>query len=138
MDGPPMQRRIWKVPVEGGEPIAADLLLVAVFPTNDFSNETLEANRRRAHGEPEPPAAGFPRELYVWQAWLGRVEAKLQRLFTKESPAGEGDGWKDNIEALGRIGDPVARRVENAAERDAAQTRPLLPQRRRRSSGARA
>jgi len=81
-----------------------DLVLVAVFPANDFSNETLEANLRRARGEPEPPAPRFPRSLYVYQAWGGKIEAKLASLLSGKAPAkGEGTGWQDNTAALARI-----------------------------------
>ncbi|HYD58218.1 MAG TPA: SGNH/GDSL hydrolase family protein [Burkholderiales bacterium] len=91
--------------------LGPDLVLVSVFPTNDFSNETLEANYRRARGEPEPPKPAFPRSLHVWQAWLGRVEAKVASLFQGEVRPAKGDsGWADNIAALGRIAEAARER----------------------------
>jgi lysophospholipase L1-like esterase len=86
-----------------------DMVLVAVFPANDFNNETLAGNIRRARGEPEPPAATFPRNLYVWQAWLGKVETKVVGIFKKPSGKPTRDSvapdWQENIDALGRIAD---------------------------------
>ena len=91
-----------------------DLVLVALFPTNDFSNETLEENFRRARGEPEPPPPAWHKRLYVYQAWLGRAEARVRSLLRgfNEVELGEkhkagGDpmvaDWDENISALQRI-----------------------------------
>ena len=77
-----------------------DLLIVAVFPTNDFSNEGMEGNLRRARGDPAPPPPAFPRNLHIWRAWLGRVAAKLS---PEPKPASTDTGWEDNIAALERI-----------------------------------
>lgn len=91
-----------------------DLVLVALFPTNDFSNETLEENLRRARGEPEPAAPAWHKQLYVYQAWLGRAEARLRSLLLgfdemklRDQRQAGGDpmvaDWDENISALQRI-----------------------------------
>jgi lysophospholipase L1-like esterase len=93
-----------------------DMVLVAVFPANDFNNETLAGNIRRARGEPEPAPPAFPRSLYVWRAWLGKVETKVVGLWNayaagpESASAGAGRyvdpqlvDWDENIAALERI-----------------------------------
>lgn len=89
-----------------------DLVVVAVFPANDFSNETLEGNARRARGEPEPAPPGLPRSLYVYRAWGSKIEAKVRSAFAKETQTQkERDaGWEDNIGALARIAETTKAR----------------------------
>jgi hypothetical protein len=92
-----------------------DLIVVAVFPTNDFMNDTLEDNYRRAHGgAPVPQRSGGFKSLYAYQAYLGRAETKLRSLAAQAlhrgGPAAAGPdpmvaAWDENIAALGRIGE---------------------------------
>jgi hypothetical protein len=42
-----------------------DLIVVALFPTNDFMDDTLDDNRRRAFGGAPPPDPGWFEDLYV-------------------------------------------------------------------------
>jgi lysophospholipase L1-like esterase len=96
---------------EVGLRLQPDMILVALFPDNDFSLENYEANYRVARGlEPERPDEPWYRELYVWRAWLGRIEARLKRLL-EPPPAAAPDakGWAANAAALGEIG-AIARR----------------------------
>ncbi|HEX2198848.1 MAG TPA: SGNH/GDSL hydrolase family protein [Burkholderiales bacterium] len=94
---------------EVGLRLAPDLLLVALFPDNDFSMATYEENFRVASGEPqsEPP---WHQRLYVYRAYLGRLEARIRGLFAKEKPAAKDNaGWNENAAALQAIAD-IARR----------------------------
>ncbi|HEX6267273.1 MAG TPA: SGNH/GDSL hydrolase family protein [Burkholderiales bacterium] len=95
---------------EVGLRLAPDLLLVGLFPDNDFSMATYEENLRVASGEPqaEPP---WHQRLYVYRAYLGRLEARVTSLFSgKAKPAkAHSSGWDENAAALRAIAD-IARR----------------------------
>ncbi len=94
---------------EVGLRLAPDLLLVALFPDNDFSMATYEENFRVASGEPqaEPP---WHQRLYVYRAYLGRLEARARGWFAKEKPArNDRSGWDKNAAALQAIAE-IARR----------------------------
>jgi hypothetical protein len=82
-----------------------DLLLVALFPDNDFSMATYELNYRVASGrEPAQPQLAWYEELYVYRAWLGRVHARLKKLVAgEEKAADDGRGWRENAAALQAI-----------------------------------
>jgi len=93
-----------------------DMVLVGVFPDNDFDNGTYEANFRAASGRPDPDPAWYE-ELYVHRAYLGRIGARLKKMLASgaaeggpsESTVRGGEGWEDNVAALRRIAD-IARR----------------------------
>ena len=91
-----------------------DLIVVALFPTNDFMDDTLDDNRRRAFGGAPLPDPGWFQDLYVYRAYLGRAEAKAQSLLAQLRSRAAGSGpapdpmvaaWDENIGALQRIAD---------------------------------
>ena len=97
-------------------PLDPDMVVVALFPTNDFSNETYADNRERALGAPPPPAPPWHEQLYVYQAYLGRVEARVRGWL---APAGAAKGpaqdpalaaWGENIAALDELAQEVRAR----------------------------
>ena len=87
---------------EVGLRLQPDLVLVALFPDNDFSLDTYRANYRVASGQETEAAEPWYRELYVWRAWLGRVEVRLRRHFQEEKSS-EPAGWEENARALAQI-----------------------------------
>ena len=96
-----------------------DLVLVAVFPTNDFMNDTLEGNRKRAFGAPPPAGPVGFHKLYVYQAYLGRAEAKAKSLLAQALARAKGgpgvpdpmvEAWDENVAALARIADTLRQR----------------------------
>lgn len=97
---------------EVGLALAPDLLLVALFPDNDFSMATYNENFRVASGEPQA-ALPWHEELYVYRAYLGRLAARLESLFRRKADPGAVDraGWERNAAALQAIAD-IARREE--------------------------
>lgn len=80
-----------------------DLILVAVFPDNDFTNETLDENHRRALGEPAP-AAHWYEGLYIYRAYGSRAESWLKKFSRAKNKESKGDpktaAWNENTEAL--------------------------------------
>ena len=77
-----------------------DLVLVALYPENDFSMETYEENLRLASGD---TAADVPwvQRLYVYRAYLGKVVSRFAR---KDAPkSASSKGWDENIGALRSI-----------------------------------
>jgi hypothetical protein len=101
---------------EVGLSLQPDMVLIGLFPDNDFSNATYDLNFRVASGEaPARPPQPWYAELYVYRAYLGRVQARLQRMLSGKAPraaaAGEEtpDGWNMNVAALQAISD-IARR----------------------------
>jgi hypothetical protein len=90
-----------------------DMLLVALFPDNDFSMDTYDTNYRVASGqEPAQPQLAWHKRLYVYRAYLGRVETRVRQLFAAGRAQGESDsraGWVANVAALQTIAD-IARR----------------------------
>lgn len=93
---------------EIGLKLAPDLVLVALFPDNDFSLDTYQANFRVASGKEIEAHDPWYHRLYVWRAWLGRVEARLKRMF-QEDRKGDSAGWEANAAALREIAE-IARR----------------------------
>jgi lysophospholipase L1-like esterase len=93
---------------EVGLGLEPDLVLVALYPENDFSMDTYDENFRIASGR-DPAGADSPwhQKLYVYRAYLGRVEARLRKLFQGEAKAaaapGSDLGWRENAAALGAI-----------------------------------
>lgn len=89
------------------------MLLVALFPDNDFSMETYDLNYRVASGQaPVQPPLPWYEELYVYRAYLGRIRARLDRMLFGEAnreAADGGRGWRENVAALRAIAQ-VARR----------------------------
>ena len=89
---------------EVGLALEPDLLLVALFPDNDFEMLTYEENRAVAEGRRAPPQpAAWPWSLYAYQAYGTRVEGKLRRLLGDVSVKEDPRGWTDNAHALRRI-----------------------------------
>jgi lysophospholipase L1-like esterase len=90
-------------------PLDPDLVLLGMFPDNDFTNETYDLNYRVASGqEPASPPQPWYERLYVSRAYLGKVEARIRRLLQPSGkPAsgasGQTDAWDDNIAALQTI-----------------------------------
>lgn len=90
---------------EVGLRLEPDLVLVALFPVNDFEMDTYRNNQRVAEGHPPPPH--WQESLYVYRAYLHRVENvahKLANRLVPHKPAtGPDEGWEANIAALKRI-----------------------------------
>jgi len=88
---------------EVGLGLEPDMVVVALYPANDFSLDTYEENFRVASGldaaEPEQP---WHKTLYVYRAYLSRLE----RFFAPkaEKPDRSKDGWDQNVAALRAIG----------------------------------
>jgi len=78
-----------------------DMVLVALYPENDFSMETYEENLRIASGDSDAADVPWVQSLYTYRAYLGKVVNRFSR---KEAPKAEQNtGWDDNIGALGAI-----------------------------------
>lgn len=95
---------------EVGLGLDPDHLVVALFPSNDFTLEAYEDNARVAAGERAPPAERRPtlrERSYAYRAWGERIEARLARLARgAPPPAGPGPherGWAENWRALESI-----------------------------------
>jgi hypothetical protein len=97
---------------EIGLALQPDMVLVSMFPVNDFELDTYKGNYRSALGLPPAPPRWYE-QLYVHQAYLSRVEAALGRLLqgSKAAPAGADDelGWQRNTAALHEIAKIAAR-----------------------------
>lgn len=104
-----------------------DLILVAVFPFNDLSNDTYQANYEDAAGLSKPSApTPWYQELYVYRAYLGRIEARIRRMITsapvpqitRTAQAGQAapaaseelSAAEQNLAALRRIMDKATKR----------------------------
>lgn len=89
-----------------------DMVLVCVFPDNDFSLENYETNYRVAAGQASPePVRAWYEALYVYRAYGSRIAARVARLFQNE-PAGQtgAAGWEQNGAALKAIAAHAAQR----------------------------
>jgi len=80
-----------------------DFIVVAVFPDNDFTNDTLDENHRRALGEPAPEEHWYD-GLYLYKAYGARAQSWLNK-FRPVANAGRGGdpktaAWKENTDAL--------------------------------------
>ncbi|MFK8068704.1 MAG: SGNH/GDSL hydrolase family protein [Gammaproteobacteria bacterium] len=90
-----------------------DLILVSVFPTNDFSMTTYDKNYHVAKGDAvKQEDISWFKKSYVYRAFLWRVESKVKGLFAKpvknESQIADAKkeserGWTENLAALSRI-----------------------------------
>jgi hypothetical protein len=96
---------------EVGLALQPDMVLVAVFPFNDLSNDTYRANVEEALGR--RPAAAPPRwyqDLYVYGAFLRRAENRIRGMLGP-APSAPDEGRRvvaaqdarENLEALDRI-----------------------------------
>lgn len=65
-----------------------DLVLVALFPFNDFSSDTYRANFKDAMGLSKPvPATSWYEDLYVYRAYLNRLEDRVRRMWRASNNA---------------------------------------------------
>lgn len=90
---------------EVGLALEPDLVIVALFPDNDFSNETYEANRLVASGRASArPERAWYEELYVHRAYGRRLQTKLASFFPAQAPSSpKTGGWEQNVAALRAI-----------------------------------
>lgn len=93
---------------EVGLDLEPDMVVVALFPDNDFDNQTYDDNFRIASGE-APAIRDLPwhETSYLYQAYGRKVESKLERLL-RPPPAAPDPGrsereWEQNIAALREI-----------------------------------
>jgi lysophospholipase L1-like esterase len=63
---------------EVGRALEPDLVVVGVFPFNDLSDETYRRNLESATRETEQVALAWHRRLFVYQAYLSKVESRLR------------------------------------------------------------
>jgi hypothetical protein len=110
---------------EVGLALQPDLLMVALFPDNDFSMFTYDQNRRVAMGEaPAVPPKAWYEHTYTWRAYGQRAIDKLQSLTAKPAGAAQNSearrGWEENTAALKRI-------AHTARERDLPLAVAVLP-----------
>ena len=78
-----------------------DLVVVALYPENDFSMDTYEENFRIASGDTAAAEVPWVQSLYTYRAYLGKV---VNRFGRKEAPkADRSKGWDENIGALRAI-----------------------------------
>ncbi|HYG56060.1 MAG TPA: GDSL-type esterase/lipase family protein [Burkholderiales bacterium] len=69
---------------EVGLRLQPDVILIGIAADNDFADDTFDANRRVAQGLQPPPAdPAFPKSLYVYRAYLGKV---FDRFFRAVEP----------------------------------------------------
>ena len=90
---------------EVGLALEPDLVIVALFPDNDFSNETYEANFNvasgRAHAEPDP---AWYESFYTYRAYGRRVQTKLASFLPSAGTVSpKMSGWEQNVAALRAI-----------------------------------
>ena len=78
-----------------------DLVVVALYPENDFSMDTYEENFRIASGDTAAADVPWVQSLYTYRAYFGKV---VNRFGRKEAPkADRSKGWDENIGALRAI-----------------------------------
>ena len=78
-----------------------DMVMVALYPENDFSMDTYEENFRIATGDTAAADVPWVQSLYTYRAYLGKV---VNRFGRKEAPkADRSKGWDENIGALRAI-----------------------------------
>ena len=87
---------------EVGLALQPDLVVVALFPVNDFEMDTYDTNVRVAEGQ-VVPGEPWHRSLYVYRAYLHKVEYVARKLLARAAPAAPGDGWERNTAALRQI-----------------------------------
>ena len=87
---------------EVGLALEPDLVLVAVFPDNDFSMDNYELNYKVAAGAASAlPERAWHETTYVYRAYGRKLEAKLKGWFGTRREAKQ--GWQQNTAALGAI-----------------------------------
>lgn len=99
---------------EVGLSLAPDLVVVGLFPENDFTNSHRETALAIASGRQSAvPEQRWYEHSYVYRGYLKRVIYRLDRLWSRA--VGEGipqpgqggeespQGWRDNVAALRRI-----------------------------------
>jgi hypothetical protein len=101
---------------EVGLHLEPDMVLVAVFPDNDFSNDTYESNLHVASGRTSAePRPAWYESLYVHRAYGTRVENKLSSMMGTKPAGAPSAGWQDNLAALKAIA-AIARERKLALE----------------------
>lgn len=87
---------------EVGLALEPDLVLVALFPVNDFEMDTYEVNVRVAEGG-LVPGEPWHQSLYVYRAYLHKVEYAARKLLRRAAAAAPDSGWQRNTAALRQI-----------------------------------
>lgn len=86
---------------EVGLALQPDMVLVALYPDNDFSTDNHDANRRVAMGElPERPRLAWYENAYVYRAYLAGLHARLRAWGSGKRAAVDSHGWQRNVGAL--------------------------------------
>ena len=97
---------------EVGLTLQPDMVLVAAFPFNDLSNDDYRANFEGASGRAKPAQGSWYQDLYVYGAFLRRVENRIRGMFaasagpaTVPSAASTvaATDARENLDALDRI-----------------------------------
>jgi lysophospholipase L1-like esterase len=98
---------------EVGLSLQPDMVLVAAFPFNDLSSADYRANFEAASGRARPaPASSWYQNLYVYRAFLRRVENRIRGMFAASAgptpvpsagPSVAAIDAQENLEALDRI-----------------------------------
>jgi len=87
---------------EVGLGLEPDMVLVGVFPDNDFSMDNYELNYRVATGAASAlPVRAWHETTYVYRAYGRKLEAKLKRWL--DPPREAKQGWQQNTAALEAI-----------------------------------
>jgi hypothetical protein len=95
---------------EIGLALEPDLVLVALFPDNDFTLENYDLNRRVAAGlEPAVPERPWHEGMYVYRAYLHRVIRKLFGDAATVFKEAAHVGWELNVAALQDIAEVTRR-----------------------------
>jgi GDSL-like Lipase/Acylhydrolase family len=113
---------------EVGLSLEPDLVVVAVFPFNDLSNDTYRANYEEAMGRSRPSVTPWYQSLYVYRAFLGRLEGRIRSWFpasgaSSQTPAPVDHRKRDADENLAA----VERIVDKATAADIGIVVALLP-----------
>jgi lysophospholipase L1-like esterase len=85
---------------EVGLALDPDMVLVSLFPENDFSMETYEKNYRAASGEAPDTDAAWHETLYVYRAYLRRAEQRIRKWLPPQAQPAAANGWEENLVAL--------------------------------------
>jgi lysophospholipase L1-like esterase len=81
--------------------VEPDMVLVALYPENDFSMDTYEENFRIASGDTAAADVPWIQSLYIYRAYFGKVVNRFAR--TDAPKAQSSKGWDENIAALRTI-----------------------------------
>lgn len=96
---------------EVGMALAPDLILIGLSADNDFALDTYEDNYRVASGQAPPPAVPWHESLYVYQAYIGKLVARIGRVGADPPDGGKAAvAWDRNVAALRAILDLARRR----------------------------